>query len=74
MADAVMAAVAAGGDRHIPLPGLADPYSQLAAPMISQGVVQGVLWNLGHGENGTWIRQETRGWHESGIRAPCAQA
>lgn len=44
MADAVMGAVAASGERHIPLPGLADPYSQLAAPMISQGVVQGVLF------------------------------
>jgi GAF domain-containing protein len=45
MADAVMTATAAApGDRHIPLPGLADPYSQLTAPMISQGVVQGVLF------------------------------
>lgn len=44
MADAVMGATAASGERHIPLPGLADPYSQLAAPMISQGVVQGVLF------------------------------
>jgi len=30
--------------RHIPLPGLIDPQSQLAAPMISQGVLHGVLF------------------------------
>ncbi len=30
--------------RFIPLPGLAEPQSQLAAPMISRGVVHGVLF------------------------------
>lgn len=44
MADAVMGATSASGERHIPLPGLAAPYSQLAAPMIGQGMVQGVLF------------------------------
>jgi len=44
MVDAVMASVTADSDRHIPLPGLPSPYSQLAAPMISQGAVQGVLF------------------------------
>jgi len=32
------------GERTIPLPGLAEPQSQLAAPMISNGRVQGVLF------------------------------
>lgn len=44
MADAVKGAGPASEERHIPLPGLASPYSQLAAPMVSQGVMQGVLF------------------------------
>jgi putative methionine-R-sulfoxide reductase with GAF domain len=44
MAAAVNAATASEQARHIPLPGLAQPYSQLAAPMISQGVLHGVLF------------------------------
>lgn len=44
MANAVRGWVDPGGERYIPLPGLAAPYSQLAAPMIGQGVVQGVLF------------------------------
>ena len=34
----------AAGERVIPLPGLTEPQSQLAAPMISNGRVQGVLF------------------------------
>lgn len=44
MANAVKRERLEESDRHIPLVGLTDPYSQLAAPMISQGVVQGVLF------------------------------
>ena len=33
-----------GAERLIALPGLDEPQSQLAAPMVSRGTVQGVLF------------------------------
>ncbi len=44
MAAAVRASARMDADRHIPLPGLAEPQSQLAAPMISRGKTYGVLF------------------------------
>ena len=44
MAAAVRASARMDADRHIPLPGLAEPQSQLAAPMINRGKVYGVLF------------------------------
>lgn len=44
MAAAVRASAQMDTDRHIPLPGLASPQSQLAAPMISRGTTHGVLF------------------------------
>lgn len=44
MAAAVKAAAALPPERSIPLPGLVEPQSQLAAPMASRGKVQGVLF------------------------------
>lgn len=44
MAAAVRASARLDADRYIPLPGLAEPQSQLAAPMISRGKTYGVLF------------------------------
>ncbi|HUH23531.1 MAG TPA: GAF domain-containing protein [Brevundimonas sp.] len=44
MAAAVRASARMDADRYIPLPGLAEPQSQLAAPMISRGKAYGVLF------------------------------
>lgn len=44
MAAAVKAAAALDVERSVPLPGLDEPQSQLAAPMISRATVQGVLF------------------------------
>lgn len=44
MAAAVRASAQMDADRYIPLPGLAQPQSQLAAPMISRGKAYGVLF------------------------------
>ncbi|KQW73274.1 hypothetical protein ASE17_10090 [Phenylobacterium sp. Root77] len=44
MAAAVRAGSAPGAERSVPLPGLDAPQSQLAAPMVSRGKVQGVLF------------------------------
>jgi hypothetical protein len=44
MAAAVRASARIDADRYIPLPGLAEPQSQLAAPMISRGKTYGVLF------------------------------
>ncbi len=44
MAAAVRASARMEADRYIPLPGLAEPQSQLAAPMISRGKAYGVLF------------------------------
>lgn len=43
-ADAVRATSESDADRFIPLPGLAEPQSQLAAPMVSRGKALGVLF------------------------------
>ncbi|CAN7537736.1 GAF domain-containing protein [Phenylobacterium sp. LjRoot164] len=44
MAAAVTAGAALGIERSVPLPGLDEPQSQLAAPMVSRGKVHGVLF------------------------------
>lgn len=44
MAAAVRASARIDEDRYIPLPGLAEPQSQLAAPMIARGKTYGVLF------------------------------
>ena len=44
MAAAVRASAQMDADRHIPLPGIAQPQSQLAAPMINRGKLYGVLF------------------------------
>lgn len=44
MAAAVRASARIDADRHIPLPGLAEPQSELAAPMIARGKTYGVLF------------------------------
>lgn len=44
MAAAARASAHMDADRYIPLPGLAEPQSQLAAPMISRGKTYGVIF------------------------------